>query len=214
MPRLSEGVEKTASERVQEEVKKKEDEMFEKKYAEQMKGSVGVSGNKRVNLDNMAIPMNLQGSGSKEFKLLVKTKGAVSVAGSVNIEISEKQRERKMAVEKKMLKEQKELKSKTIRLVSKQDNAVVDAPLQSIHNDRVPVCPQANARRSGRKGGIVLFCVCLSQRSAAFDLAKRSFTIESKGRNSFAKNRVVHGGICDRFRKWSLSLFTNTLCHS
>ena len=210
----SEGVEKTASERVQEEVKKKEDEMFEKKYAEQMKGSVGVSGNKRVNLDNMAIPMNLQGSSSKEFKLLVKTKGAVSVAGSVNIEISEKQRERKMAVEKKMLREQKELKSKTIRLVSNQDNAVADAPLQSIHNDRVPVCPQANARRSGRKGGIVLFCVCLSQRSAAFDLAKRSFTIESKGRNSFAKNRVVHGGICDRFRKWSLSLFTNTLCHS
>ena len=172
---------------LKEEVKKKEDEMFEKKYAEQMKGSVGVSGSKRVNLDNMAIPMNLQGSSSKEFKLLVKTKGAVSVAGSVNIEISEKQRERKMAVEKKMLREQKELKSKTIRLVSNQDNNVADAPLQSIHNDRVPVCPQANARRSGRKGGIVLFCVCLSQRSAAFDLAKRSFTIESKGRNSFAK---------------------------
>ena len=79
----------------------------------------------------------------------------------------------------KMLREQKELKSKTIRLVSNQDNNVADAPLQSIHNDRVPVCPQANARRSGRKGGIVLFCVCLSQRSAAFDLAKRSFTMAS-----------------------------------
>lgn len=148
----SEGLAKTASECIREERTKKKDELFEKKYAEQMKGSVGISGNKRVNLDNMAIPMNLQGSGSKEYRLLVKTKGAVSVAGSVHIEISEKQKERKMEVEKKKLKEQKELKSKTIRLVNNLDSGVPDAPLESIHNDRVPVCPQANVRRAGRRG--------------------------------------------------------------
>ena len=143
----SEGINKSAAERMKEEQKRKEDEFFEKKYAEQMKSTGPVSANKRVNLDNMAIPMNLQGNGHKECRLLVKTKGAVSVAGSVNMEITEAQKERKIAVERSKQQERKELKSKTIYLVNTQDDTDSAAPLQSIHNDRVPVCPQANNKR-------------------------------------------------------------------
>lgn len=118
---------------------------LEKKLAEQMKGGSS-NAPKRVNLDGMAIPMNLHNSGNgNHFKLLIKTKSGVVVGNTINVTLSEAEKERRKNLDKMKKKQARVLKEKTILLNTQEEEPQVG--IQSIHNERIPVVPQANSRR-------------------------------------------------------------------
>lgn len=126
--------------------------MFEKKLNEQLKSGTTVNTSKRVNLDGMSIPLNLQSANTTNgFKLLIKNKNGITVGNTVNLEISETEKKQKRVQQEKKKKQAKKLKEKTIRLNTQESEE--EPTIQSIHNDRVAVCPQANGRRfKGSRG--------------------------------------------------------------
>lgn len=129
---------------VQEPEKDEIELQLEKKLAEQMKAGTS-NAPKRVNLDGMTIPMNLHNSGNgNHFKLLIKTKSGVVVGNTINVTLSEAEKEKRKNMDRMKKKQARVLKEKTILLNTQEEPEV---GIQSIHNDRIPVVPQANSRR-------------------------------------------------------------------
>ena len=127
-------------------VKDEDDLILEKKYNDKMKGGQIAISNRRVNLDNMVIPMNLQVSQEPQngVRLLFKGKSGVGV-GIINMKLTEGELEK---VQKEVMEKRNDrhrLKQKTIHLNETQleDNTSI----QQIHNDRSPVPAQSYQRK-------------------------------------------------------------------
>lgn len=132
---------------LQEEPKESElDEQFEKKYNELMKPTATPLASRRVNLDNMILPMALQNQkGNGKYLLLQKPKGVKMAA--VNVNMTEEEKKRLMRHAKYQEKEKRKMKQITIKLNQAQELDQESSSVEQIHNERIPVCPQANGRK-------------------------------------------------------------------
>ena len=141
-------VSQSTSEEKRMEEKVDENELFiEKKLNEQLKCVNTASSSKRVNLDGMTIPLSFHNNTrNKELRLLIKNKNGIAVGNVVKMDISEKDMKKQKVNEEMKKKQAQQLKEKTISLNKIEPEEEVS--IQSIHNDRTPVCPQANYKRN------------------------------------------------------------------
>lgn len=111
--------------------------MLEKKYNERMKVGQTQITNHRVNLDNMVIPMDLQGAARSQNKarFFVKGKNGVAVA-EIEPRLTEEQLEKQRLQRLQQSRETRRLKRKTILLNEAQDIELDDSVLPNT-NDRV-----------------------------------------------------------------------------
>lgn len=111
--------------------------MLEKKYNERMKVGQTQISNHRVNLDNMIIPMDLQGGPRPHNKarFFVKGKNGVTVA-EIDARMTEDQLEKQRLQRLQQSRETRRLKRKTILLNEAQDLELEDSVLPNT-NDRV-----------------------------------------------------------------------------
>ena len=122
------------------------DEQFEKKYNELMKPTATPLANRRVNLDNMILPMELQNQkGNGKYLLLQKPKG-VKMA-RVNVNMTEEEKKRLMNHAKYQERENRRMKQITLKLNQAQELDTDTPSVEQIHNERIPVCPQANGKK-------------------------------------------------------------------
>lgn len=130
------------------EAKIDENELFiEKKLNEQLKGVNTGNTGKRVNLDGMTIPLSFHhNTRNKELRLLIKNKNGIAIGNVVKMDISENDKKKQKVNEEMKKKQAQQLKQKTISLNKIEPEQEVS--IQSIHNDRTPVCPQANYKRN------------------------------------------------------------------
>mgnify|MGYP002295307458 CR=1 FL=1 len=122
------------------------DEEEKKKYNELMKPTATPLASRRVNLDNMILPMALQNQkGNGKYLLLQKPKGVKMAA--VNVNMTEEEKKRLMRHAKYQEKEKRKMKQITIKLNQAQELDQESSSVEQIHNERIPVCPQANGRK-------------------------------------------------------------------
>ena len=118
--------------------KEEVDEAFEKKYNELMKGTT-VPSNHHVNLDNMILPMELQhhdGSG----KLLLQKGKKVKVA-SINVSMTEEEKQKLVRHQEYRKKESQRIKQKTLQLSQTQEMLPDTTSVERIHNKSIRVAP-------------------------------------------------------------------------
>ena len=122
------------------------DEQFEKKYNELMKPTATPLTSRRVNLDNMILPIALQNQkGNGKYLLLQRPKGVKMT--EVNVNMTEEDKRRLMKHARSQEKEKRKMKQITIKLNQAQELDPESPSVEQIHNERIPVCPQANGRR-------------------------------------------------------------------
>ena len=118
--------------------KEEVDEAFEKKYNELMKGTAAPS-NHHVNLDNMILPMELQhrdGSG----KLLLQKGKKVKVA-SINVSMTEEEKQKLVRHQEYRKKENQRIKQKTLQLSQTQEMLPETTSVERIHNKSIRIAP-------------------------------------------------------------------------
>ena len=127
--------------------------LLEKREAEiqkQVTPKPGV-GSKRVNLDNMGIPMAFQKEVTDVPILLTRTKKSVC-STELHVHLTEDEKHRLGQQARYQERENRRIKKKALELhnVQMTEGTMDGQEVETIRNDRIPVCPQSREQRRRR----------------------------------------------------------------